>query len=59
MWTDPLVEEVRKRRRELMAEFDYDPNKLINTLKMEKVKQTNMLNEKNNHKDTKALRTRR
>ncbi len=33
MWTDPLVEEIRKRRRELMAEFDYDPKKVINALK--------------------------
>ncbi len=33
MWVDPLVEEIRKRRRELMAEFDYDPQKVLDGLK--------------------------
>ncbi|MBM3283341.1 hypothetical protein FJY90_03735 [Candidatus Gottesmanbacteria bacterium] len=36
MWVDPLVEEIRKRRRELMAEFDYDPRKVLKNLKEEK-----------------------
>ena len=33
MWTDLLVEEVRQRRRQLMAEFDYDPQQVLDSLK--------------------------
>ena len=36
MWTDPVVEGVRKRRRELMAEFGYDPKKVLDSLKRER-----------------------
>jgi hypothetical protein len=43
MWSDPLVEEVRKRRRELMAEFNYDPKKVIKFLKEEKDKYSKKL----------------
>ena len=38
MWTDALVEEVRERRRKLMAEFDYNPRKFLETLKKEREK---------------------
>jgi len=43
MWSDPLVEEIRRRRRELMAEFDYNPKKFIKFLKGEKDKYSNRL----------------
>lgn len=38
MWMDPLVEEVRQRRRKLMAEFDYNPQKFLDFLKTERGK---------------------
>ncbi len=43
MWIDPLVEEVRQRRRELMAEFDYDPQKFLDFLKRERRKYSDRL----------------
>jgi hypothetical protein len=43
MWTDPVVEEVRKRRRELMAEFGYDPKKVLDSLKREREKYSERL----------------
>lgn len=43
MWEDPLVEEVRKRRRELMAEYDNDLGKLIDYIKKERKKYSNRL----------------
>jgi len=33
MWEDPLVEEIRKRRREIIAEYDNDISKLIDDMK--------------------------
>lgn len=44
MWTDPLVKEIRKRRRELMAEFDYEPKKVIDYLR--NVKESDKLSKK-------------
>jgi len=38
MWEDPLVEEIRKRRRELMAEYDNDLSKLIDSIKKNRKK---------------------
>ena len=35
MWEDPLVEEVRKRCRELIAEYNNDLSKLIDSIKKE------------------------
>lgn len=43
MWTDPVVEEVRERRRELMAEFDYNPKKVLDSLKREREKHSERL----------------
>ena len=43
MWIDPLVEEVRKRRRDLMAEFDYNPQKVLEGLKREREKYSDRL----------------
>ena len=43
MWIDPLVEEVRQRRRKLMAEFDYDPQKFLGFLKRERRKYSDRL----------------
>jgi hypothetical protein len=43
MWTDPVVEEIRKRRRELMAEFDYNPKKVLDSLKREREKYSERL----------------
>jgi len=36
MWEDPLVEEIRKRRRELIAEYDNDLSKLMDIIKKER-----------------------
>ncbi|HGJ67615.1 TPA: hypothetical protein ENS27_19820 [bacterium] len=36
MWEDPLVEEIRKRRRELMTEYDNDLKKLIGHINKER-----------------------
>ncbi len=38
MWEDPLVEEIRKRRREIMAEYDNDISKLIDDIKKKRKK---------------------
>jgi hypothetical protein len=38
MWEDPLVEEIRKRRREIMAEYGNDISKLIDDIKRERKK---------------------
>ncbi|MEK7396812.1 MAG: hypothetical protein AAB116_07725 [Candidatus Poribacteria bacterium] len=38
MWEDPLVEEIRNRRREIMAEYDNDINKRIDDIKRERKK---------------------
>jgi len=43
MWLDPVVEEVRERRRELMAEYDYDPKKVLEAIKKERYKYTDRL----------------
>jgi hypothetical protein len=43
MWLDPVVEEVRERRRELMAEFDYNPQKIIEGIKKEMEKYSDRL----------------
>ena len=43
MWLDPVVEEVRKRRQELMAEYDYDPKKILEAIKKERYKYTDRL----------------
>lgn len=43
MWIDPLVEEVRERRRKLMAEFDCDPQKFLDFLKGERRKYSDRL----------------
>jgi hypothetical protein len=43
MWIDPLVEEIRKRRQELMAEFDYDPQKFLENIKNERRKYSHKL----------------
>ena len=43
MWIDPLVEEVRKRRQELMAEYDYDPKKILQAVKKEEEKHADRL----------------
>ena len=43
MWIDPLVEEVRKRRKELMAQFDHDPQKVLDELKKERGKYSDRL----------------
>ncbi len=43
MWRDPLVEELRKRRRELMAEFDYNPQKVLEGLKRQRYKYSDRL----------------
>jgi hypothetical protein len=43
MWIDPLVEEIRQRRRDLMAEFDYDPRKFLDFLKGERRKYSDRL----------------
>jgi len=38
MWTDTLVEEVRQRRRTLMAELDYTPQRVLQALREEREK---------------------
>jgi F0F1-type ATP synthase membrane subunit b/b' len=43
MWLDPVVEEVRKRRQELMAEYDYDPKKILQAIKKEEEKHADRL----------------
>jgi hypothetical protein len=43
MWLDPVVEEVRKRRQELMAEYDYDPKKILQVIKKEEEKHADRL----------------
>jgi F0F1-type ATP synthase membrane subunit b/b' len=43
MWLDPVVEEVRKRRQELMAEYDYDPKKILQAIRKEEEKYANRL----------------
>ena len=43
MWLDPLVEEVRKRRQELMAEYDYDPKKILQAIRKEEEKYSDRL----------------
>ena len=43
MWLDPVVEEVRKRRQELMAEYDYDPKKILQAIRKEEDKYADRL----------------
>jgi len=43
MWIDPLVREIRKRRKDLMAEFDYDPRKVVESMKRDREKYSDRL----------------
>ena len=55
MWEDPLVEEIRKRRRELMAEYDNDLSKLIDSIKKNRKKYPDRLASEKKKKKTVSI----
>ena len=53
-YPDPLIDEVRQRRRELFADYDHDLKKLVQAIQQRQAQHPGLVVDRRKHSQTKS-----